>query len=57
MSDVSHGVNASKTSNGAITPVSVDTGVYKYTSRTDKSRRTATEEHQRADKRCHSHGK
>ena len=31
--------------------------LYKYTSRTDKSRRTATEEHQRADKRCHSHGK
>ena len=28
MSDVSHGVNASKTSNGAITPVSVDTGVH-----------------------------
>ena len=28
MSDVSHGVNASKTNNGAITPVSVDTGVH-----------------------------
>lgn len=28
MSDVSHGVNASKTSNGTITPVSVDTGVH-----------------------------
>lgn len=31
--------------------------LYKYTSRTDKSRRAATEEHQRADKRRHSHGK
>ena len=31
--------------------------LYKYTSRTDKSRRTATEEHKRADKRCHGHGK
>lgn len=28
MSDVSHGVNASKTNNGAITPASVDTGVH-----------------------------
>ena len=28
MSDVSHGVNAGKTDSGAITPVSVDTGVH-----------------------------
>lgn len=27
MSDVSHGVNAGKTDSGAITPVSVETGV------------------------------
>ena len=28
MSDISHGVNANKTSSGTITPVSVDTGVH-----------------------------
>ena len=28
MSDISHGVNANKASSGAITPVSVDTGVH-----------------------------